>query len=202
MIAMISPSLTSVENTLNTLRYADRVKELVAKDDDFVDYDMPTADEEKSCEMEDDMQESSGFKDETESDTEDSDAELPDEPNGFVDFNSSQTSECQSSLNKCDSYQNISSEVDPQSFQLTDVIMQHDVLFEYVSSFNKDFEKIATEPPSVKNIRLTKFLLESESQLRELEGIVKHTYNMVANFNSQQYQVCGGEDPIEGNVEM
>ena len=28
MIAMISPGLTSCENTLNTLRYADRVKEL------------------------------------------------------------------------------------------------------------------------------------------------------------------------------
>ncbi|XP_030379748.1 kinesin-like protein Klp59C [Scaptodrosophila lebanonensis] len=34
MIAMISPGLTSVEHTLNTLRYADRVKELVAKNDD------------------------------------------------------------------------------------------------------------------------------------------------------------------------
>ncbi|XP_034474589.1 kinesin-like protein Klp59C [Drosophila innubila] len=208
MIAMISPSLTSVENTLNTLRYADRVKELVAKDDDFVDYDMPTADEEKSCEMDDDMQESSGFKDETESDSDDSENDVPDEPNGFVDFNSSQTSECHSSLNKCDSYQNISSEVEndiktnAQTFELTDVIMQHDVLFDYVTNFNKDFEKIATETPSVKNIRLTKFLQESESHLRELEGIVKHTYNMVSNFNSQQYLECGGEDHIEENVEM
>ncbi|XP_032594664.1 kinesin-like protein Klp10A isoform X2 [Drosophila grimshawi] len=32
MIAMISPGLSSVEHTLNTLRYADRVKELVVKD--------------------------------------------------------------------------------------------------------------------------------------------------------------------------
>jgi len=32
MIAMISPSLSSCEHTLNTLRYADRVKELGAKD--------------------------------------------------------------------------------------------------------------------------------------------------------------------------
>ncbi|KAH8308977.1 hypothetical protein KR059_004496 [Drosophila kikkawai] len=34
MIAMISPAMNCVEHTLNTLRYADRVKELVAKDDD------------------------------------------------------------------------------------------------------------------------------------------------------------------------
>jgi len=133
---------------------------------------------------------------------------MPDEPNGFVDFNSSQTSECHSSLNKCDSYQNISSGVendiktDTLTFELTDVIMQHDVLFDYVTNFNKDFEKIATETPSVKNMRLTKFLQESESHLRELEGIVKHTYNMVSNFNSQQYIECGGEDQIEENVEM
>lgn len=32
MIAMISPGLSSCEHTLNTLRYADRVKELVVKD--------------------------------------------------------------------------------------------------------------------------------------------------------------------------
>ena len=30
MIAMISPSMSSCEHTLNTLRYADRVKELNA----------------------------------------------------------------------------------------------------------------------------------------------------------------------------
>lgn len=32
MIAMISPGLSSCEHTLNTLRYANRVKELVAID--------------------------------------------------------------------------------------------------------------------------------------------------------------------------
>ncbi|KAL7740568.1 hypothetical protein ACLKA6_009455 [Drosophila palustris] len=207
MIAMISPSLNSVENTLNTLRYADRVKELVAKDDDYGDYGMPPADEEKSGEMEDEMQESSGFKDETESETEDSEPELPDEPNVFVDFNSSQTSECNSFLNKCDSYQNIgevdsSIKADPQALQMTDVIMQHDVLFEYVVNFQKNFENIATEIPSVKNVRLMKFLQDSQSALRELEGIVKLTYNMVSNFNSQQYLERGGEEQIEENIEM
>ncbi|KAH8399555.1 hypothetical protein KR222_003631, partial [Zaprionus bogoriensis] len=56
MIAMISPGLGSVENTLNTLRYADRVKELVAKEDDPGDivYDMSSADGEKSSELDDD----------------------------------------------------------------------------------------------------------------------------------------------------
>ena len=34
MIGNISPSIDSVENTLNTLRYADRVKELKGGDED------------------------------------------------------------------------------------------------------------------------------------------------------------------------
>lgn len=39
MIAMISPGLNSCEHTLNTLRYADRVKELVVRDPDSRDMD-------------------------------------------------------------------------------------------------------------------------------------------------------------------
>ncbi|KAL5278334.1 KIF2A family protein [Megaselia abdita] len=39
MIAMISPGLSSCEHTLNTLRYADRVKELVVRDPDSRDMD-------------------------------------------------------------------------------------------------------------------------------------------------------------------
>uniref|UniRef100_A0A914KYC7 Kinesin motor domain-containing protein n=1 Tax=Meloidogyne incognita TaxID=6306 RepID=A0A914KYC7_MELIC len=34
MIAMISPGITCVENTMNTLRYADRVKEFGGESDD------------------------------------------------------------------------------------------------------------------------------------------------------------------------
>jgi len=210
MIAMISPSLGSVENTLNTLRYADRVKELVAKDEDLVETDsgMQHADEEQNYERDDEVQGSSDFKDtaDSEPESEQSIRSLPDDPDGLQDY-ASQSSEYNSffkdfdnSLDMCDV--DNEEKTDPLDLQLTEVIMQHDMLFECFHNFKENFEKMATGTPSKNNMSLTKFLQESEPTLRELEGMVKHTYNLVSNYNSQQSFECGDNSQAEENIEM
>ncbi|CAG0890239.1 unnamed protein product [Darwinula stevensoni] len=55
MIAMISPGMNSCEHSLNTLRYADRVKELGAQDPTGMKSDIRTIKEEEVMEEDDDM---------------------------------------------------------------------------------------------------------------------------------------------------
>lgn len=203
MIAMISPSLNSVENTLNTLRYANRVKELVAKDEDVVETDtgMRPAEEEQNYERDDEVEEIIDSKDTTESESGQSVRS-----EGLQDY-ASQSSEYNSFINNFDNNLDIcevdnDEKTDPLDLQLTNVIMQHDMLFEFFHNFKQSFEKIATGTPSTNNMSLTKFLQESETTLHELEGIVKHTYNLVSNYNSQQSFESGGENQAEENIEM
>ena len=61
MIAMIGPSLASCEHTLNTLRYADRVKELCVGEsvEQDMDLDFDRAEEEVEEEEEEDEAEAS-----------------------------------------------------------------------------------------------------------------------------------------------
>ncbi|KAH8377886.1 hypothetical protein KR093_007709 [Drosophila rubida] len=217
MIAMISPGLSSVENTLNTLRYADRVKELIAKEDDpgEVNYDLMCSDGGgKSSELDDDLlphmeQSSSEFKYNTDTESEESEPELT-ESNVFLEFPSSQTSEYNSSFIKCDSNQDLS-EIDSDRkndhhyIEMEDVLMQHDVLFEFFISFKQKYDKVATETSTLKKgMLVSKFLVDAESTLRELEGVVKQTQYMVNTFNSQQYFDNGDVDEDQGaeNIEM
>lgn len=205
MIAMISPGLSSVENTLNTLRYADRVKELVAKEEDPLeaDYDQPVKIDEKNSSIDDDVKHDTESCPESDvSESEEFDTELMDEPRSFVDFNSSQASEGNSSFRKCDSNQDLSDadadvdgdgdgdgEVDPElGIQISEVVMQHDVLFEFFSNFKMNFEEVLADPTTLdKNLRLSKFLLEAEPTLCELESLVKHAHKLVTTYNSQRY---------------
>ncbi|XP_064553937.1 kinesin-like protein Klp59C isoform X2 [Drosophila montana] len=202
MIAMISPGLTSVENTLNTLRYADRVKELVAKEEDPLeaDYDQPVKIDEKNSSLDDDVKhDTESCPDSDVSESEDFDTELLDEPSGFVDFNSSQASEGNSSFRKGDSNPDLLSEgegdvdgdgeVDPeQGIQISDVVMHHDVLFEFFSNFKMHFEEVLADPKTLeKNLRLSKFLQEAEPTLCELESLVKQAHKLVTTYNSQRY---------------
>jgi len=131
---------------------------------------------------------------------------LPDDPDGLQDY-ASQSSEYNSffkdfdnSLDMCDV--DNEEKTDPLDLQLTEVIMQHDMLFECFHNFKENFEKMATGTPSKNNMSLTKFLQESEPTLRELEGMVKHTYNLVSNYNSQQSFECGDNSQAEENIEM
>jgi len=55
MIAMISPGLSSCEHSLNTLRYADRVKELAAHDPMEVKMSVATDDEIENMDSESDL---------------------------------------------------------------------------------------------------------------------------------------------------
>ena len=54
-IAMISPGMNSCEHSLNTLRYADRVKELGAQDPTGMKNDIRTIKEEEVMEEDDDL---------------------------------------------------------------------------------------------------------------------------------------------------
>ncbi|XP_060666019.1 kinesin-like protein Klp59C [Drosophila nasuta] len=216
MIAMISPSLSSVENSLNTLRYADRVKELIAKEDDpgEVSCSQPCSDGGgKSSEMDDDLQphmeqSSSEFKYNTDTESDDSESDIMNKSNGFMDFSSSQIAEFNISFNESDSHPDISEidserKTDQHYIEMEDVLRQHDVLFEFFLSFKQKYDKVSSETSSLKKgMLVSKFLMDAETTLRELESAVKHTQHMVTSFNSQQYFDDGDEDQGAENIEM
>ncbi|TDG43902.1 hypothetical protein AWZ03_009708 [Drosophila navojoa] len=191
MIAMISPGLSSVENTLNTLRYADRVKELVAKDDDLVETDseQPSKNDETSSANEDGKPEQ-----ETDTESDEFEAEVNDEPGSFNDFKSSQSSDATSSFRKFDSQQSLS-DADGESngesgarSQISEILMQHEVMFEFFNNYKMRFEAAVSEEASLeKSERITKFLLDGEPIICELAILVKHAHDLISNFNSQRF---------------
>lgn len=197
MIAMVSPSQNSVENTLNTLRYADRVKELVAKEDDSPG-DTPDnlgTDCEKSSEPDDVAPIQMNPSD---IESAESELDMLNETNDFLDYDYNQTLECNSSLIKSGS-NNETSEADidaptikvvdiPPRINVTEVVMQHGVLFGFFHNFKEIFHKnVSVNSSAEDNESLTKFMLDVEPTLRELEVLVKSTHNMVINFNSQHF---------------
>lgn len=215
MIAMLSPSLNSVENTLNTLRYADRVKELVvAKDDgdgdvDVVDmpFDALGTDGEKSSELDEEHQMQLNPNSDIDSDEFD-DRDLLTETN-FLDFNSSQTSEGTSPLNQSISENHDHDEarvpdVDEPIIKvaeilptpkITEVVMQHGVLFGFFHNFKENFQKnVVDNSQSANNSNMIKFMLDVEPTLRELEAIVKRTHLMVVKYNLQHGSASDEED--------
>jgi len=58
MIAMIGPSMASCEHTLNTLRYADRVKELAVGESEELVIDTVDEDEDEELEADDSLEQS------------------------------------------------------------------------------------------------------------------------------------------------
>ena len=58
MIAMIGPSMASCEHTLNTLRYADRVKELSVGESEDLVIDRVEEDEDEELEADDSLEQS------------------------------------------------------------------------------------------------------------------------------------------------
>lgn len=199
MIAMLSPSLNSVENTLNTLRYADRVKELLAdKGDGVVDmsFDASGNDGEKSSEVDEDTQVPLNQYSDADSD-ESVDHDLLNETN-YLDFNSSKTSGCNSpEVNKSRSNdETIEADIDESNnknayispgIKIPEIIMQHGVLFGFIHNFKENFQKnILDNSTSADNEDMAKFMLDVEPCLRELEALVKNTHNMVVSYNAQK----------------
>lgn len=199
MIAMLSPSLGSVENTLNTLRYADRVKELLAnKGDDVVDmpFDASGNDGETNSEADEDIQVPSNQYSEVDSDADSVDQDLLNDTN-YLGFNSSKTSGCNSPFNKSRSNDETieASDIDesnnknayiPPIIKITEIIMQHGVLFGCINKFKENFQKnILNNSTSEDNEDMAKFMLDMEPSLRELKDIVKNTHNMVIRYNAQ-----------------
>ncbi|XP_017859827.1 PREDICTED: kinesin-like protein Klp59C [Drosophila arizonae] len=195
MIAMISPGLSSVENTLNTLRYADRVKELVAKDDDLVETDseQPSKNDETSSANEDSKPgQESGTETDTESD--EFETEVNDERANFAEFNSSQNSDATSSFRKFDSNMSLSDadgEINGEPgarLQISEILMQHEVMFEFFNNYKMHFEAAVRDETSLeKNKRITKFLLNGEPIICELAILVKHAHDLISNYNSQRF---------------
>lgn len=196
MIAMISPALTCVENTLNTLRYADRVKELVAcKDEDGQPGDGPDADDQGA-----------GTPSEPEVSEEEQDfSHIPslssDPPRSYFAESTMGDLEFSHSMTQLENRRESVSHSTPNSVNLEQVADQHGSLVDYLEDFVRRFRGLETgdEFPA--------FLRTADEHLTEMSNMVAHTRELVLNYNAQQLikavMVEGGMElgPVDGQDE-
>ncbi|XP_016970284.1 kinesin-like protein Klp59C [Drosophila rhopaloa] len=181
MIAMISPSMSCVEHTLNTLRYADRVKELVAKEDDA--FQSPGGDEEKAPDLNDESEPE--ILDYEEPLEEEQEPEYEDEQNQHISISSEEasyyTQQNTSSMKEQTSLTNLNETIElsnPKSEQvkLQQVVEQHELLIDYLENFVRDSR---TLDPKEEFKGLNDVFVE-------LANIVNFTRDLVLNFNAQR----------------
>ncbi|ALC39679.1 Klp59D [Drosophila busckii] len=163
MIAMISPGLGSVENTLNTLRYADRVKALVAKEDELT----PMQQLKKT-------------------------PRYSPEYNGTDNDSVSSYNEVDKTVGKgemeaCDSVYNIDLKEDSPEMQLMEIIVQQEALFKFVGDCKQNFDQIVNSLPFEQNESLLKYVQDVEPAFEEMKQLVEQAQSLVANFNALQY---------------
>ncbi|XP_043070584.1 kinesin-like protein Klp59C [Drosophila grimshawi] len=195
MIAMITPGMSSVENTLNTLRYADRVKELLTKEENSPDTECNKETSINNDEFEP-SEESSCYFD-TESD----------EPGGDHNSNSRQISndiKCDSNLvindadndsdSDSDSDHNLDVDVDAETAK---IVKQHEILFKCLDCFKDNFGDVlkGSSTAHTNNRRLSQLLLNVEPKLFQLQALVKQTHTMVTIYNLKR---CAGSTQNEG----
>ncbi|XP_068147378.1 LOW QUALITY PROTEIN: kinesin-like protein Klp59C [Drosophila tropicalis] len=199
MIAMIAPGLTSVEHTLNTLRYADRVKELIAKDEETVNAPMAEESndvyEDFDVEMDDLQMEENGDSPRSNF----SEAE-PDENNPADDGNSIATvsdfdlsTSCDENIEMNPDFSNVLSNNRPP-IKLSQVMVQHRVLNEYLENFVRNFKDLET-PSNQHNPQLNNYLENADPTFHELITLVTYTRDMILNFNSQRILSTLQADP-------
>ncbi|XP_017077550.2 kinesin-like protein Klp59C [Drosophila eugracilis] len=170
MIAMISPTMSCVENTLNTLRYADRVKELVAKEGDV-------------------GQAAGGFEDKSIDLNNESEPEMlaGDEPDEEAQNNQNSISSAETSsyvpdnsllepdLNNPEYVQSLLGPV-----EVKEVIDLHETLVDFFENFSRSFREIKTEEEFLRYLPTSDNLLEEAFHLvNDLRGLIDH-------FNTQE----------------
>ncbi|KAH8252348.1 hypothetical protein KR038_008253 [Drosophila bunnanda] len=181
MIAMISPAINCVEHTLNTLRYADRVKELVAKDEDCQE-----ANEEK---YEENGQPSPQhgepeMYEEEENPYEDDEVDDDDDDNEkshCITISSDEPSYSSPHKNK-----SIVSPSDPSPGQsltprikILEVAKQHGAMINSLETFVRNFKNLNSRA------NFECYVSTLEKPIQDLANMVNSTRKLVANYNTQ-----------------
>ncbi|XP_039483256.1 kinesin-like protein Klp59C [Drosophila santomea] len=176
MIAMISPSMSCVEHTLNTLRYADRVKELIAKEEDILQ--SASGDGGKSPDLEDESEPEMLGDEEV-------DEEQEDEENPHITISSEEASCC--TQPNISFHMNFNPTINmPVEFR--EVAEQHGLLVEYLEDYARNFRELETEK------ELEQYTRNSESLLLELLAMVSRTRDLTLNYNTQKLMKKGNPD--------
>ncbi|KRF97808.1 uncharacterized protein Dwil_GK19553, isoform B [Drosophila willistoni] len=194
MIAMIAPGLTSVEHTLNTLRYADRVKELIAKDEETVRVPMGEESndvyEEYDVEMDDLQMDENGDSPRSNFSEGEVDENNPadDGSNSIATDDEALHSDLSTSgdenIEMNPDFSNVLSNNRPP-IKLSQVMVQHRVLNEYLENFVRNFKDLET-PSNQHNPQLNNYLENADPTFHELITLVTYTRDMILNFNSQR----------------
>ncbi|KAH8348917.1 hypothetical protein KR084_012436 [Drosophila pseudotakahashii] len=177
MIAMISPSMNCVEHTLNTLRYADRVKELIAKEAEAMQNTTGDGDGEgKSPDLNEESEP------EMLADEEQDEEQYEYEDNQHITISSEENSSYTQQNASSDT--NFNHTIDMTDFlkpvELKDVAEQHMTLMDHLENFLSNFRGIESEE------EFGKYLKVSDNMFEELLSVVNQTRDMVRNFKTQQ----------------
>ncbi|KAH8252588.1 hypothetical protein KR032_000661 [Drosophila birchii] len=191
MIAMISPAMNCVEHTLNTLRYADRVKELVAKDDDYQEpiekyeedrqpgqqQQEPDIYEEEEIAYEDDEVVDDDYVD-VDDDENDNDkshcitisSDEPSYPSPHNDYNISSVL----SLSDSSPGQTLTPRI-----KILEVAKQHGAMINSLESFVRNFKSLNSRA------NFECYVSTLEKPIQDLANMVNTTRKLVANYNTQ-----------------
>ncbi|EDW56901.1 GM15989 [Drosophila sechellia] len=174
MIAMISPSMSCVENTLNTLRYADRVKELIAKEDDILQSSSVDGVGEKSADL-DDESEPEMMADE------EGDEEPEDEENQHITTISSEEASSYNNMSYDMNYNHTLNILGPsRTVDIQEVAEQHALLVEYLENYANNFRQLKTDK------EMDQYTQNSESALLKLLAMVNRTRDVTHNYNTHK----------------
>ncbi|XP_016946518.1 kinesin-like protein Klp59C [Drosophila biarmipes] len=187
MIAMISPSMSCVEHTLNTLRYADRVKELVAKEDDALQN--PGGTKDKSPDLNDESEPEMLVEEEGE--------QYDYEENPHITISSEETSSYIQHNASSDTNFNQTINMPQQPLELREVAEQYVALMNCMENLVRDFRDLQTEE------EFGRHLANSDHAFDDLLAMVNQTRDQVFKFKTQQLikdlmqkngQLEGGEE--------
>ncbi|KAH8402072.1 hypothetical protein KR009_009541, partial [Drosophila setifemur] len=188
MIAMVSPAMSCVEHTLNTLRYADRVKELVAKEDESP----PAAELEESVDppesepenIEGDVAEESHITVSSEDPSSYFQHSIPTD----LDFSTSCILIDDSTDNSIPSGEPV---------KLDQVAEEHAALVDHLENFVQSFRNLNL------NQEFLSYIRSLDTKLQELTAKVNQTRNLVLHYNAQEFLkgVLINNPKIDGNID-
>ncbi|KAI8037439.1 kinesin-like protein Klp59C [Drosophila gunungcola] len=171
MIAMISPSTSCVEHTLNTLRYADRVKELVAKDDDL---QTAEGDEGKCPELNDESE--PDIMDDVEQVEEEQEYEAAQYQHISVSSEEASTNSTKEKTSLTNFNPTINTPNLDEPVNLDQVAVQHELLIQYLENFVRESRNLDPEQ-DIEGL---------QNAYLELANMVNLTRDFVLDFNAQR----------------